>query len=305
MRRVSLLLLLAGCGIAGPPADICFDSDGALGRDATTGEVCADMGSPIGYSFAGPNVHLLVDRSGSMQGWRWEAVQSLTPWLPAVGERANLALTLFPGEDGFCDGGDEAVPMTTGGEGAVAVEAALSSARPGGSTPMGRTLQRLAHDPALSCPNRDNVVVLLTDGQESCGGDPEEAIARLATQDPPVEVYVVGFGVGDSDAVVLEELAEAARPSTAAPNFYRADSVDELVYRLQQVTGTCTLQLHEDVDGGALAVGLDGRALSECHAERCEEGFTYEPEHRTVRFEGADCLAILDGACHDFAFDRL
>ena len=70
----------------------------------------------------------------------------------------------------------------------------------------------IATDPFLGC--RDYFVLLLTDGDESCGGDPVAAATALRSTNVPgvgtvdIRTYVIGFGVpnGDDD---IEDIADA------------------------------------------------------------------------------------------------
>ncbi|KAF0188876.1 MAG: PilC beta-propeller domain-containing [Desulfobulbaceae bacterium] len=77
---------------------------------------------------------------------------------------------------------------------------------------------------------RQNYIILLTDGLETGGGVPKTAAQALQamtynSEETPVKVYVVGFGLDKSSQTTLNEIA-AAGGSTQA---YFANNVDELV----------------------------------------------------------------------------
>lgn len=322
MRLVTLcsLLVLTACE-TGPAAtedtatldidtgpiepEICFVGESSAGANNASGDACPQPDSPIPYSMMGPNVMLLVDISGSMSNFgKWQEVQSLVPYLPAVGSRANLGMSVFPSPDsGGCSLDDNGVvPLQQGVTGAEQVAAFLQSLQPDGYTPMADALDKLASEPGLTCSNRDNIVVLLSDGMESCNGDPVRAARDLTGADVPIELFVIGFGTDAVTNTQLSQIARAAEPSTGPDNFYTASTVEELLTRLYAVTATCTAQLDTAIATENLTVTLDGESVPLCNEERCEYGFSYDEDRATVRLEGTDCMALNDGQCHDLSF---
>jgi hypothetical protein len=62
-------------------------------------------------------------------------------------------------------------------------------------TPIGASLEAVADD--LGAQPGPKIVVLVTDGEETCGGDPEAAIRALIAQGIDVHVNIVGFALDD------------------------------------------------------------------------------------------------------------
>jgi hypothetical protein len=62
-------------------------------------------------------------------------------------------------------------------------------------TPIGRSLDLVAED--LAAVDGDRVVVLVTDGEETCGGDPAASIETLRSAGHQVRVNIVGFAIDD------------------------------------------------------------------------------------------------------------
>ncbi len=62
-------------------------------------------------------------------------------------------------------------------------------------TPIGASLAAVADD--LRDAEGSAIVVLLTDGEETCGGDPAAAIKRLHELGIQVQVNIVGFALDD------------------------------------------------------------------------------------------------------------
>lgn len=315
MRTSTLMTVfcLMGCVPEGATQDTAVDPSGVAevppicsvvpdGGPAT----CPTDSSPIDYAMIGPNVQLVVDRSGSMKGGKWAELEALTPMLPLVGARANLGLTFFPalGATQCETEGGTVVPLSEGNRAAEEVADFLLGTTPAGATPMADTLDALVGEPALQCPNRDNIVVLLSDGKETCDGHPVSAARRLIEQPEPVELYVIGFGTNAATNYELQRIANAAGPTSGPDNFYTASTADELVARLAAVTATCTAQLDASVDPHAVTVTLDGRVLSECTDAHCAGGYSVDATWGNIRIEGEDCLSMLDGECHDLRFDH-
>lgn len=64
-------------------------------------------------------------------------------------------------------------------------------------TPIARSLELVAED--LASVTGERVVVLITDGEETCGGDPAAVIQSLNTAGVNVRVDIVGFAIDDPD----------------------------------------------------------------------------------------------------------
>jgi von Willebrand factor type A domain len=64
-------------------------------------------------------------------------------------------------------------------------------------TPLAATLSEVAAD--LSGINGPKIIVLVTDGEESCDGDPEQVIKDMIAQGLDVRVNIVGFALDDAD----------------------------------------------------------------------------------------------------------
>jgi hypothetical protein len=64
-------------------------------------------------------------------------------------------------------------------------------------TPIGRSLELVAED--LQSVKGERIVVLLTDGEETCGGDPAASIEALVKTGADVRVNIVGFAIDDAN----------------------------------------------------------------------------------------------------------
>jgi hypothetical protein len=68
-------------------------------------------------------------------------------------------------------------------------------AKNGAKTPIGASLDKAADD--LKSVSGDKLIVLITDGEETCGGDPAAAIANLRKAGLTTRVSIVGFALED------------------------------------------------------------------------------------------------------------
>jgi hypothetical protein len=81
---------------------------------------------------------------------------------------------------------------------AAAVQQRINAlvAKNGAKTPIGASLALVADD--LKSITGEKLVVLVTDGEETCGGDPAGAIASLRKSGVTTRVSIVGFALEDA-----------------------------------------------------------------------------------------------------------
>ncbi len=122
---------------------------------------------------------------------------------------------------------------------------ALSPRR--GATPIADALRRAAE--VLKDAPGARTVVLISDGRETCGGDPVAAVKALRAGGIDVQVHVVGFAVGKKDRAQLEAIAAAGNG-----RYYDAKDAAGLQesFRALRRTLTARTLLRETFDGDAL-----------------------------------------------------
>src|SRR5690606_39810899 len=74
-----------------------------------------------------------------------------------------------------------------------ALLATVQGTEPLGATPIAYSLERAAED--LRGAAGRKVIVIVTDGEESCGGDVRAVAERLAAQGFEVDLHIVGFAL--------------------------------------------------------------------------------------------------------------
>ena len=185
-------------------------------------------------------VEIVVDASRSMWGRidgqpkmaiAKDILQDVSYWFP---EDLDLALRAYgsssPSEESNCSDSTLLVPFED--ENREYIRRAIAGLRPLGQTPIAHALNQATHD--FGMLRNDRTVVLVTDGIESCGGDPAHAASELREQG--IMVHVIGFGLGnaaDEDTASLQAIADAS-----GGRYVTAGSAEELKDALVQTVGT-------------------------------------------------------------------
>ena len=91
----------------------------------------------------------------------------------------------------------------------ASIENAVNGLSPKGYTPIALALQKARDDLFDIGVGRESerVIILLTDGEETCGGDPLAVLKKLKEEGFDVTVYSVGFNVDKKAQKQLEEIA--------------------------------------------------------------------------------------------------
>lgn len=123
------------------------------------------------------------------------------------------------------------------------------------NTPIAQSLNFVAQDLANFGGQRR--VVLLTDGEENCGGSPAGAIQTLRNSGIDVTIDIVGFAIGDPALQAqFESWAELG-----GGVYYNADNAEALAAALQSAVVVSYRVL--DADGEEVATGIVGGAAVE------------------------------------------
>lgn len=169
------------------------------------------------------NVEIILDASGSMKKTigsksmmeiAKEAIQEFASTLP---EEANVGLRVY-GHKGTGSDADKAMscaanelvypiqPYSDSG-----LKEALGKFNPSGWTPLAQSLLEAQQDLApFKGENHRNIIYLVSDGVETCDGDPIAAAKSLKASEISPVVNIIGFDLGSKDEQQLMEVAEAA-----------------------------------------------------------------------------------------------
>jgi len=172
------------------------------------------------------NLEIILDDSGSMG----QIIDTGETRLDAAKRVLNEVITAIPDEPGInvglriyghqgdntdagravsCQASDLVVPVS--GVDRTAIAQQIASLVPTGWTPIGLSLERSEADfPASEEVPSTNAVVLVTDGLETCNGDPAAAAAALVSSDTAVVTHVIGFALAPEEQQILESITAAS-----------------------------------------------------------------------------------------------
>src|SRR5690606_35190856 len=154
-------------------------------------------------------IEIILDASGSMlqklgSARRIDIAKQTLTKLTAqtIPAGTPFALRVFGREVDSCQT-DLDVPVGPLNANAVSQRIAALTAKNGAKTPIGASLAKVAED--LKGVAGAKLVVLITDGEETCGGDPAAEIEKLRSAGIDTRISIVGFALED------EKLAAAFR----------------------------------------------------------------------------------------------
>ncbi|MDM5208206.1 vWA domain-containing protein [Cytobacillus kochii] len=169
------------------------------------------------------NVAILLDASGSMGALengktRMElAKEAINQFVDSLPEKAKVSLTVY-GHKGTGDEADKEVSCSTV-EQVYSLSAydskeftnALGKFNPAGWTPMTKAVEQAmvnleSHDGS----ENTNIIYLVSDGIETCGGNPVQAMEKLSDSNLSPVVQIIGYQVNNDGLTQLKEMARAA-----------------------------------------------------------------------------------------------
>jgi len=107
-------------------------------------------------------------------------------------------------------------------------------------------------------PNERNTVVLVSDGEETCGGDPCALAAELAAGDIKLVIHTIGLAVDDITRAQLQCIADVS-----GGTYTDADSAEDLSAALEEAAETASDDTFSIVEGlgrpSVVVVSPDGR----------------------------------------------
>jgi Ca-activated chloride channel homolog len=215
----------------------------------------------LGWGSAQTYVELILDASGSM--WNQlddgryrivaakEVLSDFVSSLPADAQ-LNVGLRIYGSElraleEGACEDSRLFVPLRGVDRDALLESVAAAEAQ--GATPIAYSLLEAAQDFPADAERR--LIVLVTDGEESCGGDLQAVARELAQQGFEVDIRIIGFDLDDA----------AIRSFEGVGTFENARSAQELAAALGRAVEDVA-QARETVLPVTATVTLNGQPQS-------------------------------------------
>ena len=169
------------------------------------------------------NVEVILDSSGSMANkiqskTRMElAKESIQKYLSSMSDNANVALRVYghkgTGADSdktmSCAANELVYPLQPYDE--AKINQSLQSFQPAGWTPLAQSMLEAINDfKDMETSNSRNIIYIVSDGIETCDGDPIKAAQALKDSGLSPVVNIIGFDVDNKGQAQLKEIAEAA-----------------------------------------------------------------------------------------------
>ena len=193
---------------------------------------------------------LVFDASGSMASTGYneletprmdQALEAVRRVLPEVAPLRRIGLMVYgPGPRDACRNID--LKMTPQSNAASKIISALETVTPDGNTPLTDAVSRAAN--VLNFKDKPGTVVLVTDGDETCGGAPCQVARRLTAEGASLTVHVIGFKVrGRFFQWRSQAGGEGARTAAkcladiSGGEYISTETTDELIAALRETLG--------------------------------------------------------------------
>lgn len=168
-----------------------------------------------------------------------EAVRRAMPFIAPV-RRVGL-ITYGPGDGDVCT--NIALKFPPEADAGARVTGEVDRLEPAGETPLTDAVEQAAK--ILDFTNKAGMVVLVTDGKETCGGAPCQLAAVLAADAHDLTVHVIGFKVRSDHFGWNSQVANGAGATTVAEcladmtggRYVAAETVDDLAEALEDTLG--------------------------------------------------------------------
>ncbi|TFJ91647.1 VWA domain-containing protein [Lentibacillus salicampi] len=182
------------------------------------------------------NVQILLDASGSMaqeidgdikMDLAKETIADFASNLP---ENANVSLRVYghkgtnkkDGKEESCANTEEVYALGSYEEDDF--EKSLNQFEPTGYTPIAKAIEEAGEDLAnANGEETRSIVYVVSDGEETCGGDPAAAAKDLQKSDIEAIVNIIGLDIEESERESLEEIASAGEGE-----YFSANNAKEL-----------------------------------------------------------------------------
>lgn len=194
---------------------------------------------------------LVFDASGSMAsaGYNeletpriFDALEAVRTVLPQVAPYRRIGLMTYgAGAKDSCSNIDQRVAPDYNTDARIIAE--IEGLKPDGDTPLSQAVLEAAE--ALRFREQPAVVVLVTDGDETCGGVPCRVAGMIKSEAFATTVHVIGFKVRDKFFAWQSQVSELERGAVAARclaegtggKYVATETTEELVRALQETLG--------------------------------------------------------------------
>jgi Ca-activated chloride channel homolog len=235
------------------PGSACFAATALAFVSAIMWQVVPGLAQDSQFSPCAEDAVLVFDASGSMSGNGWgygsesahnvsridRVRYALGKVLPTVTRHRRVGLVTYgptrtPSLFNQCDNIELDLPPTPNA--AAQIMASVESLVPAGGTPLTRAVEQAAE--MVDFESEPGLIVLLTDGEDTCGGSPCQVGKELHAAAAQLTIHVIGLRVkglswtGESNIVETQCLAEQNEGLYLTP-----ENTDDLIDALEMTLG--------------------------------------------------------------------
>jgi len=206
------------------------------------------------------DIEFIVDLSGSMrkvaggESQIESARKALVKTLQSIPSDTFVALRVYghrveqTNKEESCKDTELTVPFAKLNK--EQLKAKIESFVPKGYTPIALSLEKAKGDFSTE-REAEKVIILLSDGEETCGGDPVAVLKKLKAEGFKVVVHTVGFNVDDVTRKQLQDIASAG-----GGKYFDAKGADQLTKSLEEATQvSLVIEKEKKVYGNAVRGG--------------------------------------------------
>jgi len=202
---------------------------------------------------SGKSVALIIDASGSMQARLKNGVKRIDAAKEAVETLINntpsdirIALRAYGHQSHRRKKNCKDTQLLTNfkpiGENKAEVITKAKGLKAQGYTPISLVLELAANDLKAEQQVQSRIVTLVSDGKETCEGDPCAVARALAAADASLVIHTIGFAVDIAARYELQCIAKAGRGT-----YFEADDAEKLAEKLSAAVKTIAIELPKEV----------------------------------------------------------
>ena len=238
----------------------------ALIFSMTTALITHQASAQNAAACAEPNVLLILDHSGSMNdNNKWnQAVEAINQVTFGFDTFLRFGLIYFPSRSNCgVDLGSGLLNDVLPANGGNIRNSLMNLRRPDGGTPLADSIRTGAqYYNQFNDQTRKNVIVVITDGMESCENQNRPVQRASEAQQQGYLVYVIGFGNG-VDPNALSQIAQAG----GTGNYFQANNTDQLFDALRTIADQARAEECDGADNDC-----DGLIDEEIPPQPCDIG---------------------------------
>ena len=265
-----------------------------------TGQICENKESM--FKVIQPNIHIVLDRSGSMNSppkpatSKWEsATAALDKLADDLSAEVRFGLSYYASNRTNRCSSTKALDI--GSHTPAVIKKSYDGVAPETGTPTASAMKNLREGKWLDDANdpddavRPKAAILITDGttDEQCDGGDAGVINNIGTllNDSGIKTYVIGFGTG-VDEGQLRLYAQAGGTN----NFYKAgtDNISKVLRDIANSVITCSYKLDKPAeDPNKIWISITKNGTTTVLPRDAANGVSYDPATSLVTINGTGC----------------